>query len=51
MHERHTTTVLHTLDQSEKPSQNTTPAAQWIETIKTINTLGDRPIPAANKNH
>ena len=51
MHERRTPTLLHTLDQPEKPSQNTMLAAQWIETIKIINTLGDRPIPAAKKNH
>ena len=45
-HERHATTLTHTLGQSEKPTQNPILAAQWIETIQNK----DRPIPIAEKN-
>ena len=50
-HERHTFTPTQTLDQSEKSTQNTKVAAQWIETIKTTNTRRGPSTPTENKNH
>ena len=51
MLERRTSTLPHTLNQSEKSTQKTIRTAQWNETIKIRNTLGGPPIRTANRNH
>ena len=51
MHQQRISTPPHTLDQLEKTTQETILSAQWNETRKTRNMLGDPPNPTVNRDH